>query len=134
MSFINRWLRIRREVTHGALVPPGWRFAWYEPRRRVAVYYRAPLHWLMRAARELIYRLRVARDAPSIERAQVFEMQRIHRERQRLADEYSRGYLVGWHECFRECLEIVEDELTHPSQLLDIGALLLDSPKSSRGN
>jgi hypothetical protein len=131
---MNRSFRLRREVSHGGTTPRGWQFAWYEPRRRVAVYYPPPLHWLLRGARELAHRLRVAWDAPTVERAHVFQMQRAHRERQRLAEEYSRGYLVGWQECFRACLEIVEDELTHPSDLLDIGAFLMDGTKSSEGN
>jgi len=125
---------IRRELSHGASVPRGWRFAWYEPRRRVGVYYPSPLHWLLRVLREIAYRARVAWDAPEIERAQIFEMQRIHRERQRLAEEYARGYLIGWHECFRACLEIVEDELTRPSDLVDISALLVDADKLPPGN
>jgi hypothetical protein len=131
---MNSMLKIRREVSHGGTIPRGWQFAWYEPRRRVAVYYPAPLHWLMRAAREIAYRVRVAWDAPTIERSQIFQMQRMHRERQRLAEEYSRGYLIGWYECFRACLEIVEDELTHPSDLLDIGAFLVDATKLPEGN
>jgi len=131
---MNSILKFRREITHGSTIPRGWQFAWYEPRRRVAVYYPRPLNWLLRAARELLHRVRVACDAPSIERAQIFQMQRIHRERQRLAEEYSRGYLVGWHECFRACLEIVEDELTRPNDLLDVGAFLLDGTKASEGN
>jgi len=131
---MNSSLKIRREVSHGGTIPRRWRFAWYEPRRRVAIYYPPPLHWLLRAAREFFHRVRVAWDAPTVERSQIFEMQRIHRERLRLAEEYSRGYLVGWHECFRACLEIVEDELTQPSDLLDIGALLADPEKLSQGN
>lgn len=126
--------KIRREISHGGTGPRGWRFAWYEPRRRVAVYYPPPLHWLLRTARELLHRLRTAWSAPPIERTQVFEMERIYRERQRLAEEYSRGYLVGWHECFRDCLEIVEDELMNPSQVLDITALLLDGERQPQSN
>jgi hypothetical protein len=131
---MKAFLSIRREVSHGGTVPRAWGFAWYEPRRRVAVYYPPPLNWLMRIVREFAHRLRAAWDAPPIERSQVFEMPRIHRERQRLAEEYSRGYMVGWHECLRDCIEIVEDELTHPSQLLDVAALFLDSPNSQQGN
>jgi len=115
-------------------VPRGWRFAWYEPRRRVAVYFPAPLHWLMRALRECLHRARLAWHAPPIERSQAFEMQRSHRERERLAEEYSRGYLVGWHECFRTCLDIVEDELTRPADLLDITAFVIDPAKLPEGN
>jgi len=131
---MSAWWRIRGEVSHGARPRRGWRFAWYEPRRRVAVYFPAPLHWLMRAARELVHRMRLACEAPTIECAEIFRMQRAHRERQRLAEEYSRGYLVGWHECFRDCLSVVEEELSRPHELLDVAALLLPGDKPQRGN
>ena len=87
-----RW-KIRWCAGHGARIPRGWRMAWYEPRRRVGVYFPAPLHWLLRGLREIFYRVRMAWRAPGIERAQVFEMQRAHQARQRLADEYARGYM-----------------------------------------
>lgn len=127
-------LKLRREVGHGGNVPRGWRMAWYEPRRRVGVYYPAPLHWIARAVREFSYRLRIALRAPAIERAQVFEMQRTHRDRQRLVDEYARGYLVGWRECFHTCLEAVEEELTRTDDVWEIGGLLTNPPKPPRKN
>ena len=127
-------VRLRREAGHGGVVPRGWRMAWYEPRRRVGVYYPAPLHWLMRAGREIVYRVGVALRAPAIERAQVFEMQRAHRDRERLTDEYSRGYLAGWRECFHECLKAVEEELTRNDDVWEIGDLLADQPKLPRRN
>jgi hypothetical protein len=127
-------IKLRREVGRGGFVPAGWQFAWYEPRRRVGVYYPAPLHWLMRAVRECVYRFLVAVRAPAIERSQVFDMQPTHRERQRMADEYARGYLIGWRECFHACLEVVEDELTRSDDVWEIGALLTDTPKLPRDN
>ncbi|MGA8012377.1 MAG: hypothetical protein WB949_08125 [Candidatus Acidiferrales bacterium] len=127
-------MKLRREVGRGGFIPSGWQLAWYEPRRRIGVYYPAPLHWLMRAARELVYRLGVAVRAPGIERSQVFDMQRTHRERQRLADEYARGYLIGWRECFHACLEVVEEELTRSDDVWEIGDLLTDTPKLPRDN
>jgi hypothetical protein len=74
--------KFKKVVSHGGVVPPGWRMAWYEPRRRVGVYYPAPLHWILRAWREFRYRAELAARAPSIERAQFLDMQRTHRERQ----------------------------------------------------
>jgi hypothetical protein len=127
-------MKLRREVGHGGIVPHGWQMAWYEPRRRVGVYYPAPLHWMLRAAREIVYRVRLALHAPGIECAQVFEMQRMHRERQRLADEYARGYLIGWRECFRDCLAAVEEELTRPDEVWEISSLLVDPPKLPPAN
>ena len=127
-------LRLRREVGHGGMIPPGWRMAWYEPRRRIGVYYPSPLHWVLRVMREIVYRLRVAVRAPEIECGQIFEMQRTHRDRERLADEYARGYLIGWRECFHSCLAAVEEELARSDDVWEIGALLTDTPKLPRDN
>ena len=127
-------MKLRREAGHGATVPRGWRMAWYEPRRRVGVYYPAPLHRVLRAARECAYRMRIAVRAPSIELAQVFEMQRAHRDRQRFADEYARGYLVGWRECFHTCLEAVDEELARADDVWELGGILDGSPNPSLKN
>jgi hypothetical protein len=108
--------------------------AWYEPPRRIGVYYPAPLHWLLRTLREISYRVRVALRAPRIERAQAFEMNRAYRERQHLADEYVRGYMCGWHECYEACLFAVEEEISRSNECLEVADLLADMPKPSRKN
>ena len=61
---MNR-LKVRKEVSHGGVIPRGWQMAWYEPRRRIGVYYPAPLHWLLRGIREVVHRVRAAVRAPS---------------------------------------------------------------------
>ncbi len=121
---MSRRITLRRELAHGAPIPSGWRLAWYEPRRRVGIYYPAPLHWLLRLLRELRFRLRVAVNVPAIERVEVLELERAHGHRVRLADEYARGYMVGWRECFHACIEAVEDELAQTRDAWEIGALL----------
>jgi hypothetical protein len=121
--------RFRREVGHGGKIPRGWQMAWYEPRRRVGVYYPTPLNWVLRVLREFGYRLRIALRAPGIECAQTFEMQRKHRERERLADEYARGYLVGWRECFETCLTAVEEEMSRAEDVWNVSAFLTDTAK-----
>jgi len=115
-------------------VPSGWRMAWYEPPRRIGVYYPAPLHWVLRALREFAYRVHVALRAPRIERAQAFEMNRAHRDRQLLAEEYARGYMSGWRECYGACLVAVEEEISRSNQVWEIGDLLADIPKPQREN
>ena len=131
---MNTRAALRREVGHGGRVPTGWRMAWYEPRRRVGVYYPPPLHWLLRGAREIFHRIRTAVLSPGIECLQIFEMQRTHRERERLADEYARGYLAGWRECFHTCLAAVEEELERSGNAWEIGALLADSTNPGKEN
>jgi hypothetical protein len=126
--------QLRRELGHGGIAPVGWRMAWYEPPRRVGVYYPAPLHWIFRGAREFTYRVLLAVRAPEIERAQAFEMNRVHRERQRLADEYARGYMAGWRECYDTCLEAVEEEITRSSEVWEAGELLANAPTPPRKN
>jgi hypothetical protein len=125
---------LRREVGHGGIVPRGWQMAWYEPKRRVGVYYPAPLNWVLRALREFSHRLGIALRAPAIEREEVFQMQRFHRERQRLAEEYSRGYLKGWRECFDACLEAVEEEIARVDEAFNVADLLAVAPKPQRKN
>ena len=93
-------LLIGREVTWGGQIPRGWNVAWYEPKRRVAVYFPMPLHWLARIARDLLWRVQLAWNAEPRESHERAEMQRFTYERQVLAQEYSRGYLDGWEECF----------------------------------
>lgn len=126
MRMFSTW---RKEVGNGGSVPRGWQMAWYEPRRRIGVYYPAPLNWVLRALRELEYRLRIALRAPVVECAQVFEMQRAHRERGRLAEEYARGYLSGWRECFRTCLDAVEEEIARVDDAFDASSWLPDVRK-----
>ena len=120
-------MKFRREAGHGGVVARGWRMAWYEPQRRVGVYFPAPLHRVLRLAREIVYRVRVAMRAPSLEIAQVFEMQRTYRERQHLADEYARGYLVGWRECLDTCLEAVDAEIGGAGDVWEVGGLLAEA-------
>lgn len=131
---MSSYLKLRREAGHGAIIPRGWHMAWYEPRRRVGIYYPVPLHWILRALREFAYRLRIALRAPPVEQVDVFAMQRSCRERQSLADEYARGYLAGWRECFDTCLEAIEEEIARSDEIWDVGDLFAGTPKSSRDN
>lgn len=126
-------LKLRREVSHGGIIPRGWQMAWYEPRRRVGVYYPAPLHWIVRVLREFAYRLRAALQTPGIERAEIFQMQRTYRERQRLAEEYARGYMAGWRECFDVCLDAVEQEMAGGNEAWDVASLLLPPASEPSG-
>lgn len=101
----------------------------YEPKRRVGVYYPAPLNWILRALRELHHRAQLAVRAPGIEREDVFQMQRLHKERERLAEEYARGYMSGWRECFQTCMAAVEEEISHADKVWDISAMFPDAGK-----
>ena len=107
--------------------------AWYEPRRRVGRFLPAPLHAFARGWRELRYRVRLAWSAPPQECADVFAMQREHRERQRLAEEYARGYLNGWRDSYRECLAVVESELSrHADDVWAVGAIVTEADLDPR--
>ena len=123
---------LKKEVSLGGAVPRGWRMAWYEPRRHVGVYYPAPLNRIMRWLREARYRMRIALGAPRIEASQFFAMQRLHQRRLRMADEYARGYMIGWRECFQACVEAIEDEMSSGNDVWEIGALLTEGGKAPR--
>jgi hypothetical protein len=131
MNFLKRFWK---EVPQGAAVPSGWRMAWYEPRRQVGVYTAMPLHWIARMLREFRYRVSVAITAPRIEQDQAFQLQRTHRDRERLAEEYSKGYLAGWRECFEACLQAVEEEITDADELWKMGAALTGSTTTQSEN
>lgn len=133
-NFATLLFRLRHEASHGGNVPRGWRMAWYEPRRRIGVYYPAPLHWLLRLLRGSIYRIRIALRAPNREGAQIFEMQRAHQHRLRLSEEYANGYMAGWRECYEVCVEAMQEELSRPDTIWDVGALLVDAPPSGKDN
>jgi hypothetical protein len=57
-----------------------------------------------------------------------FQMQSRYREQQKIAEEYARGYLAGWRECFHSCLAAVEEEITRGDGGGDIQALLPEPP------
>jgi hypothetical protein len=99
----------------------------------MGVYFPAPLHRVARALRELIHRVRLAMDAPEIECAEVFDMQSRYRVQQKIAEEYARGYLAGWRECFHSCLTAVEEEIGRSDAGWDVSALL-PGPPDGRAN
>ena len=50
-------------------------------------------------------------------------------ERERFADEYARGYLAGWHECYAACLEEVERSVSKDGDVW-IAAQVLTQPEN----
>lgn len=123
---------VRREVAQGGKVPAGWRMAWYEPRRHIAVYGPIFLHWLLRLAHEFVYRVHNAIAAPAIEQVEIAEMRKSHREKERFAEEYSRGYLNGWRDCLDACVAAVEDEFSRTSQVWEAGETLREYSADQR--
>lgn len=121
--------KLRREISRGGTVPRGWKLAWYDPRRRVGIHYPTPLHWIARLLSEGIYRLKLAMKAPRIECAEFMAMQRSYNDRQRLADEYSRGYMAGWRECYQACIDAIETEMDRAEEVWDVGSLLTNRTK-----
>jgi hypothetical protein len=107
---------LKYELGHGAEPPRGWKLAWYEPRRHVGIFYPSPLHLVARALREFTWRIAVAWRAPTRERQDVFDVQRVQRERQKLASEFARGYLRGWQECVDAWAGAVETASTEKWQ------------------
>jgi len=131
MSFFKR---LWKEVPQGGIAPTGWRMAWYEPQRQVEVHTAMPLHWLARTLREIRYRINVAVTAPAMDQEQALVLERAHKDRERLAEEYSNGYMAGWRECFDACLQAVEEEITSADEVWRMGAALADSATSRREN
>lgn len=120
---MSLWSFFRRELSPGDPVPRGYRLAWYEPRRNVGVFFPLPLHWVSRGCRELRKCFWGGVRSPGVAR-QALEAQRIEMERQRLAEEFARGYLIGWRECFQVCLNAIEDEIACGGEVWEAGRWL----------
>jgi hypothetical protein len=93
-----------------------------------------PLGWLARMAREAGYRARVALSVPTIEQSIEIERERIYAEQRRLAEEYSHGYLEGWHECYSACLNAVEEEFSTKGDIWSAGDLFVRPESSLKTN
>ena len=80
--------------------------------------------WFERFAAEIAHRCRLALFAPTIQRSLAIERQRAQAEREKMAEEYARGYLDGWHECYSACLEAVEESVAEQRDVWAAGELL----------
>lgn len=66
--------------------------------------------------------------------AEAGSLDRADEYRERLAQEYSRGYQAGWRECFGTCLQAIEDEIASADEIWRIGAVLTNSGTSQQDN
>lgn len=112
---MKRWFGFRHDCSLGSRKRRGWRLAWYEPRRHTGVYLPIPFHWVARGIREVAYRLRLAYSAPRLQLREYQEATRTLHERERMAEEFARGYLCGWQECFDACKEAVDASVMRSS-------------------
>lgn len=87
-----------------------WRLAWTEPRRKVSVFYPAPLHWLARAIHEAAWRTKNLWRMPTRESHEAWMIAQRKRETNKLAQEYARGYMTGWQECADAIERAMEEE------------------------
>ncbi|HTZ74726.1 MAG TPA: hypothetical protein VMB47_12450 [Candidatus Aquilonibacter sp.] len=92
-------------------------------RRRSAVH-TVSASFLGRLTREISYRWRILWGGPNAERTREIDRENRFAERQRLAEEYARGYLEGWHECYAACLEAVEESVSQNCDIWGVGDLL----------
>jgi hypothetical protein len=131
MNCLNK---LRKKMPEGGIVPPRWHRRRHEPQRQVGRYTTTPLQWVASVLREFHYRVHLAVTAPTIEQEKVCELQRAHQDRERLAEEYSKGYMAGWHECFEACLQAVEEEITNADEVWRMGAALAGPATTKRDN
>ena len=124
----------QREVASHGRPSSGWRAAAHKSDRQPETHRRGPLQWAVLVVRELLYRVRLAIEAPPVDVAEGRESERINRDRHLLAEEYSRGYMAGWRECFETCLETVEDEIARTGDVWSMGMTVTGSPKVGQGN
>lgn len=90
---------------------PKWRDPWLAWVRRAASAVRATIESICRGWRELTRRADLALNAPSLEHQQIADADFARLVRNRPTEEYARGYLCGWQECFEMCMQAIEDEI-----------------------
>lgn len=114
--------------------PESCRAVSWASRRGLANRLTAPWGWIRRAFRELHYRFHAALTMPSLQEALAEHARQRELDRERLAHEYSRGYMAGWRECFDTCLQAVEDEIATGDDVWRMGAFLTGSNSIQRDN
>lgn len=105
---MKRWFGLQRDCSLGSMKRRGWRLAWYQPLHHTGVYLPIPFHWVARCMREVAYRFRLACSAPRLEAREYLDATRTFHERERMAEEFARGYLCGWRECFDACKDAID--------------------------
>jgi hypothetical protein len=83
---------------------------------------------------EIVYRWRLVISAPTRKRALEIEREVAFAQQHRLAEEYSQGYLEGWHDCYAACLDAVEEEASRRDDVWAAGELLIGPENSLRTN
>lgn len=83
---------------------------------------------------EIAYRWRLVISAPTRKRALEIEREVAFAQEHRLAEEYSRGYLEGWHDCYAACLDAVEEEASRRDDVWAVGELLIGPENSLKTN
>lgn len=122
----------QRGTAHGEL--EHWRLIRQRSWRSKKAYIFTPARWIVRALRDWRYRIRIALTVQKLEDVQSQELRRAQEDRERLAHEYSQGYMAGWRECFDACLQAVEDEIASADDVWRMGAALTGSGTILRDN
>ena len=92
------------------------------------------LQRIVRVFRDWTSRLRGAFTTRPPRKPKSQETKLSHLDRERLAHEYSQGYMAGWRECFETCLRAVEDEIATAEDVWHMGAVLTGSRNIQRDN
>jgi hypothetical protein len=111
-----------------------WRLVRQRSWRSKRAYIFAPTQWIVRTLRDWRYRIRVALTLPKLEDVQSEQLRRAQEDRERLAHEYSQGYMAGWRECFDACLQAVEHEFASVDDVWRMGGALTGSRTIQRDN
>lgn len=82
---------------------------------------------------EILYRCRLVISAPTRQQALKNEREAAHSQQHELAEEYSKGYLEGWHDCYAACLAAIEEEASRKNEIWTAGDMLV-CPEGSLKN
>ncbi|HTS10607.1 MAG TPA: hypothetical protein VMH00_00685 [Candidatus Limnocylindrales bacterium] len=124
---MNVAARFQGMTAAGNDATPRWTLPGREPKQHAERHGQPVRWWIVRLVRNLSYRVRLAATAPTLEQVETRELELRNQRSLQLAEEYSRGYMAGWQECFETCLETVEDEIAQADDLWNLGRSLTGS-------
>lgn len=90
--------------------------------------------WTAWLVREIVNRCRLALFSPTFEKYLELQSKWKDQHQQRMAEEYAKGYLDGWHECYAACLDAVEHPVGEDAEIWAVADLFEQSGQSAKAN
>jgi hypothetical protein len=90
--------------------------------------------WTARLVREIVNRCRLVLFSPTFGKYLEIQSKWKDQQQQRMAEEYAKGYLDGWHECYAACLDAVEHPVGEDAEIWTVADLFTQPGHSAKAN